>query len=74
LSSLDHPKLKVFGGSLEMHLENSSKDGRQWHPQTSQSEAWGKGSFKQTLSVKSTHTRHFPLFFFTTTVLANYLG
>ena len=34
----------------------------------------GKGSLWQSLlkSVKSTHTRHFSLFFFTTTVLANH--
>ena len=35
-----------------------------------------KWSFGQALfkSVKSTHTRHFPFFFFTTTVLASYSG
>ena len=36
----------------------------------------GNGSLGQTLfkSMKSTHTCHFPLFFFTTTIFANHSG
>ena len=66
----------VFDGILGRHLGNSSKDGLPLCPPTGLSEERGKGSFGQALfkSVKSTHTRHFPFFFFTTMMLANHLG
>ena len=39
MSSLDRPKLKVSGGSLEKRLKSLSEDGLQWHPLASLSEA-----------------------------------
>ena len=64
---------------LMITLEGSKKLIRGWP--TVASTSWfilgiGNGSLGQALfkSVKSTYTRHFPLFFFTTTVFANHSG
>ena len=76
MSSLDHSKLEVFSGTLGRHPKSSSKDGLQLRSLADQSETWGKGPFGQALfkSIKSMHTHHFPLFFFTTIVLAKHSG
>ena len=34
MSSLDHPKPKVSGGTFERRPESSFEDGLQWHPLT----------------------------------------
>ena len=64
---------------LMITLEGSKKLIRGWP--TVASTSWfilgiGNGSLGQALfkSVKSTYTRHFPLFFFTTTIFANHSG
>ena len=67
--SLDHLKLVVFGDAPRRHPKSSSENGLQLRPLADQSVR--QALFK---SVKSKYTRHFPLFFFTTTILATIMG
>ena len=66
----------VSDSTLRRQPKSLSEDDQPLHPLTGSIRGIGKGSLGQVLfkSVKSTHTCHFPLFSFTTIVLANHFG
>jgi len=65
----------LFDDTLGWHQENSSSDDQMWNQPIDLSSELGKGHLGKPYSeVKPTQTLHFPVFFFTTTMLDNHSG